>query len=271
MAEVKQQKIAVFLSLTETDKNLIMAGIRISTIFKKELCLCYNYSKKEKKNIEVLKEKLSSYINPVRKELLRLEISTLLTSENLTYLPEKLADDYEVIIIVAGASVFSKYAKSVRESSIPFLFINENEEQLSVFKKLILPIDLRRENSDSTIWCSHFGRFNSSEIIVIAATDKDKDEQRQVKINVALAKKLFLKLKIGHKIFRGLKSSLGNSFEALELALSSECDLLVILGSSVITPVDYLIGLPEKKIIKRAGSLPVLIINPRKDNYVLCD
>jgi hypothetical protein len=271
MAEVKHQKIAVFLSLTENDKNLILNGIRIASLFKKELCLCYNYPKKEKNKTDDFKEKLVSYINPIKAELPGLKISSLLTSESLTYLPEKLADDYEVILMIAAASRFSKYAKSLRESSVPFLFVNENEEQIPAFKKLILPIDFRRENSDSVLWCSYFGRFNSSGIIVVAANDKEKNEQRQVKVNVALAKKLFLKLGIEHKIFRGVKSSLNNSFEAHELALSSGSDLLVILGSSVITPIDLLIGLPEKKIIKRAGKLPVLIINTRKDNYILCD
>jgi hypothetical protein len=271
MAEVKHQKIIVFLTLSKTDKNLILNGIRIATIFKKELCLCYNYSKKEKNEKEQLKEKLTSYLNPVKNELPGLKISTLLLSESLTNLPEKLADDFEAILMIAGSGEFKKYAKSVAESSVPFLFVNEKEEDFSEFKKLILPIDLRLENSDSAIWCSYFGRFNSSGVIVVAANDKGKEEQKQVTLNVALSKKLFQKFKIEHKIFRGTKSSLQNSYEALELALSSKSDLLVILGSSVITPLDLLIGLPEKKIISRAGNLPVLVVNPRKDNYILCD
>jgi hypothetical protein len=149
--------------------------------------------------------------------------------------------------------------------------VDEKAEQLSEFKKLILPIDLRKENAESALWCSYFGRFNSAGIVVVAANDKDKDEQKQVNVNVAVSKKLFQKFKITYKIFRGTKSSLQNSFEALELALSSGSDLLVILGSSVITPLDLLIGLPERKIINRAGKLPVLVVNPRKDNYILCD
>jgi hypothetical protein len=271
MAEVKHQKIVVLLSLNSTDKNLILNGIRLATIFRKELCLCYNHSKKEKQKKDELRDQLTAYLTPVKTELPGLPISTLLLSESLFVLPEKLADDYEGILVISGTSEFSKYAKSIAESSIPFLFVNENEDRLPEFKKLILPIDLRKENSDSALWCSYFGRFNSAGIVVVAANDKGKDEQKQVSVNVALSKKLFQKFRIEHKIFRGTKSSMQNSFEALELALSSQSDLLVILGSSVITPLDLLIGLPEKKIINRAGSLPVLIINPRKDNYVLCD
>ena len=271
MPEAKEQKIVVLLSLSSTDKNLIMNGIRIATIFGKELCLCYNHSKKEKNEKESLKNKISSYLNPVKNELPGLRISTLLLSEKLTNLPEKLADDFEAIFMIAGASEFSKYAKSVAESPVPFLFVHENGEKYSEFKKLILPIDLRKENADSMLWCSYFGRFNSSAIVVVAANDKDKDEQKQLTMNIAICKKLFQKFKIEHKIFRGTKSSLQNSFEALDLAQSSESDLLVILGSTTITPLDLLIGLPEKKIINRAENLPVLIINSRKDNYILCD
>jgi hypothetical protein len=271
MSEVKEQKIVVLLSLSVTDKNLILNGIRIATIFGKELCLCYNHSKKEKNEKDVLKIKISSYLNPVKNELPQLRISTLLVSEKSTNLPEKLADDFEAIIIIAGTSEFSKYAKSVSESPVPFLFVNETSEKYSEFKKLIFPVDLRKENADSALWCSYFGRFNSSAIVVVAANDKGKDEQKQVKLNIALSKKLFQKFNIHHKIFRGTKSSLKNSFEALELAHSSESDLLVILASTTITPLDLLIGLPEKKIINRAENLPVLVINPRKDNYILCD
>ena len=64
-----------------------------------------------------------------------------------------------------------------------------------------------------------------------------------------------MKFGIDHKIFKGTKSSLRNTFEALDLAQSSNSDLLVILGSSNITPLDLLIGLPERKLIKKAKDL----------------
>ncbi len=271
MSEVKSQKIVVLLSINVYDKNLIINGIRVSSIFQKELCLCYNYNKKEKPEIEKIKLTLTEYVFPIKNELPNLKISTLLLSESSTNLPEKLADDYEAIIIIASSNKFRKYSTSVAESPIPFLFVNEISEQYSEFKKLIFPVDLRKENSEGALWCSYFGRFNSAGIVVIAANQKGNEDQRQVKSNVFLTKKLFQKFKIEHKIFMGTKSSLQNSFEALDLAHSSKSDLLVILGSSVITPIDLLVGLPEKKIIIQAGNLPVLVINPRKDNYILCD
>jgi hypothetical protein len=271
MAEVKAQKIVVFLQLNEFDKNLILNGIRIATIFKKELCLFFHLKKSEAGEKEKVKTRLAAYINPIKNEIPELPVSSLILHDKLHELPDKLADDYEAIILLAGALQFSKYAKALAESPVPFLFVNESSENISDFKKLVLPIDLRKENSDSALWCSYFGRFNGSGVVVVATSEKNKDEQKQVTLNVILAKKLFGKFKIEHKIFRGVHSSLRNTFEGFELAVSSGCDLLVILGSSTITPLDLLIGLPEQKIIKRAGNLPVLVVNPQRDNYILCD
>ncbi len=104
-----------------------------------------------------------------------------------------------------------------------------------------------------------------------AANDRSKEGQNNVARNLVFAKRLYKKFKLNHKIFKGTKSSLGNSFEALDLAHSSGSNLLIILGSSTITPLDWLVGLPERKIVKKAGNLPILIVNPRKDNYILCD
>lgn len=271
MEKVKHQKIVVLLSFGKYDKNLILNGIKIASVFRKELCLLYNYSKKEKKYLNNLDDKINQYTLPIKNELPGFKVSTFLVSEKLRDLPDKLADDLEAICIIAATSEFKKYSKSVSESPIPFLFINEKSEFVSNFQKIILPIDLRPENSETALWASYFGRFNGAGLVVVAANDKGQDGKKQVNKNVVLSRKLFQKFKIEHKIFKGTKSSFGNAFEGLEIAQSSESDLLILLGSSAITPLDWLVGLPERKIIQKAGGLPVLIINPRKDNYILCD
>jgi hypothetical protein len=271
MSENKEQRIIVLVSFNESDKGLILNGIKMASIFRKELCLVYNYPKKRKTEKEKFRDELIEYTNPIRNEIPGIKISTLLISESKADLPEKLADEFEAILIIVPASKFSMHSKSLSESAIPFLFVNENRDSVPEYSKLILPMDLRKEASEGALWGSYFGRFNTSEVIIVAANDKGKDAQKQVTKNVVLSKKLFQKFEVRHKIFKGVKSSLGNSFEALDLALKTKCDLIVILGSSTITPLDLLIGLPERKILKRAGELPVLMINPRRDNYMLCD
>jgi hypothetical protein len=270
MGEKKEQKIIVFTTLSPSDKGLILSGVKIASIFKKELCLAYRMHKKEVINHRAYKQRLVNYTVPLKKEIPGLKTSVLLLQEPLRSLPEILADDYEAILLIADSSRFKSYSKAVTESPVPFLFIN-TQAPLSPFREIVLPVDLRKENSDTALWCSWFGRFNQSNIIAVAANEKRKESQGQVARNIMLTKKLFRKFDISHKIFKGSKTSLQNSFEAMDFALTSNTDLLVLLGSSVITPLDWLVGLPERKIIRNAGNLPVLLVNPRRDNYILCD
>jgi hypothetical protein len=266
----KEQKIVVFTSLTPADKNLILSGINLADVFKKELCLIFRLNKKERNKQELTEEKLNTLLAAFKQEIKAVTCSARVTTEKLVDLPYILADDHEAIMLIANAAHYKIYAKAATESPVPFLFIN-TEAPLSTFKKIILPIDLRKENSDTALWCSWFGRFARAEITAVAANEKDHHSQQLVARNVMMAKKLFQKTGISHKIYKGQKSSFRNSFEALEYALNSETGLFVLLGSSVITPLDRLIGLPERKIIDKAGNLPVLLVNPRRDNYILCD
>ncbi len=268
MDEKKEQKIIVFTTLTAADRNLILAGTRLAIIFKKELCLVYRLHKKENK--VAVKEKLTEYTLTLKNELPEIKASIMLTAHKLRYLPEILADDHEAIMLVANSLLFKKYAMAVTESPVPFLFINP-DMPLTGFKKIVVPIDIRKETSDTLLWCSWFGRFNHSEVIALAAGDKGKDSKQEVNHNIVLAKKLFQKTGVSHQILRGRKSSLQNSFEAAEFAKSAESEMLILLGSSVVTLLDLLIGLPERKIISGAGNLAILLVNPRRDNYILCD
>ena len=270
MDEKKEQKIVVFTTLSSIDNNLILNGMKVAGIFKKELCFLYRLSKKERKTRHIIEDKLNEYLFSFQKEMPHIKASILVLDEKINHLPEILADDHEAILLVAHSSGYKKYAAAATRSPIPFLFIDA-ESAVCSFKKVILPIDLRRENNDAALWCSWFGRFANSEITVVAANERSRDSKQLVMQNVILTKKLFQKTDVGHKIYKGKKSSFNNCFEAMDLALNSDTDLFVMLGSSVITPLDRLIGLPERKIIKKAGSLSILLINPRRDNYILCD
>ncbi|MCK3685116.1 hypothetical protein [Maribellus sp. YY47] len=269
MSEHKEQKIVVLLELNTTDQTLIRHGLKLAYIFKKELCLTLNTPSKQK-NMAEAREKLGEYARVVKSELPGMQVSTLLLSENTSRLADVLAENHEGIIIVANSAKFKKYSGAVTESPIPWLFVHP-ESGIEEYNKIVQTLDLRKENTDNSLWCSYFGRFNQAQIVAVAANDSSKEGKINVARNVKLSSKLYREFGIVHKIYKGGRSSLRNVFEALEMALVSDCNLFVMLGSSSITPLDYLVGLPERKILKQAGKLPVMVINPRRDNYILCD
>ncbi|HPF51262.1 MAG TPA: hypothetical protein PK335_06780 [Draconibacterium sp.] len=269
MTEKKEQKILVIIEQGDNDQSLIKHGIKLAFIFKKELCLFFHASSGKKQQSEA-RELLNNYARRIKSEIPVLPVSSLVLFGDKSSVPDVLAEDHEAILLVANAENFRKYTSMLAESPIPFLFVHSQSEMID-YNHLIQPIDMRKENSDGSLWCSYFGRFNQAEIVAVAAKDTTKEAQSGVAKNVLLTKKLYQKFSIEHKIYKGTRSSFRNSYEALELAHVSDCNLFVMLGSSSVTPLDYLVGLPERKIIKRAGKLPVMVINPRRDNYILCD
>ena len=270
MSKPKEQKIFVFITLSSADKNLIMNGVKMAAIFKKELCLFYRIKRRNRRKKSLIKQILVDYTLLLKDEIPALKTSVLLLKEPVRDIPGILADEHEAILFVASASQFKQLSAAVIHSPAPFLFVN-HDAPLSSFKTVVLPLDARKESKDSSLWCSWFGRFNQSEIVVIAANDKSRERKTQVGRNVMLTRKLFDKFDIAHKIYKGQKSSFYNSAEAAGFAQNHAAGLLVLLGSSVITPLDRLVGLPERKIIKNPGNFPVLLINPRRENYILCD
>jgi nucleotide-binding universal stress UspA family protein len=263
------QKIVVYLSLDESDTNLMMAGIRLATAFQKELRLLFVSNNRE--SLEKAEAELARYAATISSKVAELTVSVSAISHPGNNFARILADEMEAIVLVAGASRFKELAKPLRKSPIPFLFINEKETFDSVFRKVIIPVDMRQQNKDSLLWSVFFGRNNQSEIIAIGANDSNKDGRKAVAAHLHSLKKLLTKTDVPHKIYRGERGSLSIQREVLETAGQLHADLLILLGSSFVTWLDLLIGLPEEKIIKSAGNLPVLVVNPRREAYLVCD
>lgn len=268
MSNTLEQKIVVFTTLKTGDDVLIQHGIKLAHVFRKELCLVYNATSKKTKT--TAKHLLSEYIQKIKQELPALNVSSLVLKAKKAEIPDILAENHEGVLVVVNATRFKHWSGALSESPIPFLFVHP-ESKIMDYNQLVQPLDLRKENSDGSLWASYFGRFNAGEIVMVAANDKSKEGKNGVAKNVVLSRKLYEKFNILHKVYKGSKSSFRVVFEALEHALASDCNIFLILGSSSITPLDYLIGLPERKIVNKAGKLPVMVINPRRDNYILCD
>ena len=59
--------------------------------------------------------------------------------------------------------------------------------------------------------------------------------------------------------------------EALDKSQSSGNNLMIIPASQHVSLLDLIVGLPETKLIRQAGEIPVMCINPKRDMYILCD
>src|SRR5690606_3446142 len=158
MSGKKNQKIIVLTSLSDADKSIINHGVKMALMFRKDLCLAYHLNKKDRKNRNLIELRLNKYLGNITTKAPDLHLSVLLTEEPLRHLPETMANSQEAIMLITTADEYKKYAVAVIESPIPFLFAGRDSVVID-YKKVVLPVDLRRENSDTALWCTWFGRF----------------------------------------------------------------------------------------------------------------
>lgn len=269
MEEPVIQKIVVLLNFDRPDIILIENGIRLASIFSKGLILMQLYEKE--KEIAAKKSELEEYKSQIDGKYPKITVSTQVLKSRSQNIGMILADRFEAIIVVALAGRFGSLSKILRQSPIPFLFVNGETSEVSAFKQIMVPIDSRSHNKDSMLWPAFFARNNRSSVIVLGANEHAASERSKVKSNLASLKNLLKKSEAFFEIHYGKKGNLFIQFEALSIAEKFSTDLLILLGSGYVTWFDLLIGLPEKKILKKAGALPVLIVNPAKKNYLVCD
>ncbi len=124
MSAKKEQKIVLLTELNESDNVLILHGIKMATIFKKELCLFYSVTKNEKLQPQQIKEKLSGYRDFLRKEVPLIMVTTLVLKGQLKNVIQPLIDKYESILFISSLNRYTQTLKILPISQIPVLFVN---------------------------------------------------------------------------------------------------------------------------------------------------
>jgi hypothetical protein len=269
MSNSSGQKIVVICDFSERMKEAVVHGVRLAGILRKELCLTAIWKDKAQK-IQ-LQEKLIQTSKSLKGNLPGVEISWLLLQKSLLSNMQKLVDDYEAILVVLHQTDIHWALKAFRESSIAFLFVNGETPRFLNYKNVLVPIDFRKASKETSLWASYFGRFNKSQVQLIYARETERDQADKLMRNLNFFQKFLSSLYVSYHLVAGKSSSWGIWDEAVANADRLNGDLLIFSGSSTISLIDLLIGLPEKKIIRKAGALPILMINPRKDICVLCD
>lgn len=261
----------VHCDFSESMNDAIVHGVRMAGIFKKELCLFHPLHNKGKAEKLAVQKSLSRIISKLKKDLPSIPVSSLTLKGNLANCIDRVAEQYDGIMLVLTSEKIKSKLPALQLSQIPFLFVKGSDSRYLCYSKTLLPVDFRTVMKDTSLWASYFGRFNQSEVNVLSATEKDKDNALKIKKNLKFIEKLLYKLHLNVHFKTTQKGSFGLPFEALDHCKKDGVDLLIIPSSKNISLIDLIIGLPETKIIKKAGELPVLCINPKRDMYILCD
>jgi hypothetical protein len=266
MAKIEDQRILVWCNQDENLQQTIIDAIYFAMKLEKEVCLFAHYNtEKEKKNLQ---NRISTFADVIKKDIPQLSVTILLLKGNLDQLMRDLGEKYNAIMLCFGGKLNNKILHAFYLSGFPFYFSRGKNRGATKFKKIIIPVDFRNNTKDATLWGSYLGRFNKSEIVLLKATDKNPELNQKVDTIMAFVKKFYDQFIFNYWITDGEKSSWGIHYEAV--VKSVEYDLLIFTGSLNVSPIDWIFGPFEKRMIKKSVTTPVLLINPQKEMYVLC-
>lgn len=157
-----------------------------------------------------------------------------------------------------------KPLKLCRELRIAYYFLKPN--QVINYKKVLVPVGFLVEEKEKGVFCSGMGRLLHSEILLMTA----KDYGSRAKENAAGIRTILDKFKIRYSDIPAQKDSFKIELEAVKKAKELQAGLLLISASRDYGLDDIIFGPKEQKVIEKS-EIPVMVINPRKDLYALCE
>lgn len=269
MTNLSEQKIIVCCDFTKSIDEAVIHGARIAGIFGKELCLFYPVISGEKKEKQDVQMKLGKMIRNLKARGSDLSVSSLTLEGDLADSVEHLAEDYDGIVIVTTTRSIQEKLMALRQSSVPFLFVQGAPAKYLQYNQVMLPVGDSKAAKNAALWATYFGRFNQADIEILMAREKNEEQQKRIKTNSKAISELFSTLNLH---IRSKHTEMNNDLcsEAVITSLKEQINLLIIPGGEI-RQTDDLFAFPEIKIIKAAGELPVLCVNPNRDMYILCD
>jgi nucleotide-binding universal stress UspA family protein len=150
-----------------------------------------------------------------------------------------------------------------RDLRIPYVFVKK--EQPVKFNKVLVPVSFLIEDREKGRFAAQLGRFMQSELLLMPA----KDYGSKARANANVIKSLFDKFQLSYREIPAKKDSFAVQREALAIAGQENADLLIITASRDYSLDDMIFGTEEQRILRHA-NIPVMVVNPRGDLYVLC-
>ncbi len=158
-----------------------------------------------------------------------------------------------------------KALKECRFLRIPYVFLTDRVE-LRDFRRLVVPVGFLEEEVGKGQYAVMFWRFCRAHTTLLQANDYGSRAQRNADKIVGL----FRKFQAEYDLQKARSDSFKLSKEAARTAAGMKADMLVLSASRDYGLDDILFGTPEEHAILKA-HVPVMLVNPRKDLYVLCD
>jgi nucleotide-binding universal stress UspA family protein len=144
-------------------------------------------------------------------------------------------------------------------SRIPFYVVQAPPKRLAL-RRVIFPIDFRKENKEKLAWISFLSKYYTSKIYLFKPSGNDYI----VRTNVEFAKRFLEGKNIDYEIVAA-KGKFNLTQETLEYAHQIDAELIIVMLSRNITVAKVMLGLQDQKYISNDYKIPIMCLNQRSD------
>lgn len=247
-------------------ENALAHANVIANILDREIVLFHLVEKEDA--IASSTEKLKEKIKDLQKEI-KHKIHPLVKIGNIFDAIRDVAYDFKAEMVIMGTHgrkglqrlTGSWALKVMANSKVPFLIVQDKPGP-DVFKKIVFPVDFRKENKEKVAWVNSFSKNYGSKFLLYKRKSSDRGFKRRITSNLLYAENFFKNNNIEYEIHTATGKK---SFEKdlIDFALEQEADAIIVLVTRDIGFFDYMMAAREQYIISNPEKIPVMCMNPK--------
>lgn len=261
------EHIFIFASHEAYPDQAVDLALTLSKGYDKPICFVSYLDKKikaSKSDIEDIHQRWVKILGPNYDKSVE---SHVLSNKNEFHLFMEHAEASMVVFQLsqhAGYNKVQTFLNMSRELRVPYLFTKPYFAPVKL-DKVLVPVTFLIEDREKGPFSSSMGRFFGAELLMMPA----KDYGSKAKQHTDAICTLLDKFSLNYQFVEAKEDSFKVELEATLKADELEAGLVIISASRDYGLDDLIFGPKELKCINEA-TVPMMLINPRGDLYVLC-
>lgn len=267
MAENFFEHIFVFSSHEEFPVKAVELALIQSKGYEKPICFLSYLDKKIRASKEQIEEVHSRWTKKIQKDTQYPVVHYVLDSKEQFQEFMTAAEASMVLFQLSehkGYDNVKTFLKMSRELRIPYVFVKPYFAPIDLGRVLV-PVTFLIEDREKGPFSSGMGRFFNSKLLLMPAKDYGHKTQQ----NADAIKSLLEKFNLRYEYVEAKKDSFRVDLEAVKRAKDLNVGMLLMSASRDYGLDDIVFGPKELHCINQT-SVPIMLINPRADLYVLC-
>lgn len=248
------------------EKGLDLA-LSLANAYEKPICFISYLDKKIKADKVEIETAHQTWINQLKSQSKQAVESHVLDKKEDFHAFMEKAEASMVIFQLSehvGYNKVQTFLKISRELRVPYIFVKPYFAPVKL-EKVLVPVTFLIEDREKGPFSSSLGRYFGAELLMMPAKDYGSKAQQHTDAICTLLDKFKLK----YQFIEAKKDSFKVELEATLRCEELGVGMVLISASREYGLDDIIFGPKELQSINEA-SVPIMLINPRADLYVLC-